>query len=110
MIQYFRFWHFLAFFYAANTFYQVINKNAKNGYIKTYAKFKIKTYDKPLKVKRYILSGENKVKKLFTLIDGNDYYIFTIIGKNGERYDLEGDNLYRVISTSNIYETLNNLI
>ena len=97
-------------FFALFVFIGATNKNDKNVYVKTYAKLKIYNYDKPRKVKSYILSGENKVKKLFSLIDGNDYYVFTIIGKNGERYNLEGESLYSVISSSNIYETLNNSI
>ncbi len=97
-------------FFSLFVFIGAIDKNNKNVYVKTYAKLKNQNYIKPQRVKRYILSGENKVKKLFSLIDGNDYYLFTIILKNGERYDLEGENLYKVISTSSIYENLNNVI
>ena len=97
-------------FFALFMFIGAIDKNDKNVYVKTYAKFKSLSYTTPRKVKHYVLSGENKVKKLFTLIDGNDYYIFTIIGKNGERYDLEGESLHSVISSSSIYEPLNKVI
>lgn len=97
-------------FFALFIFIGGIDNNEKNAYVKTYAKFKQLNYDKPLRVKRYILSGDNKVKKLFPLIDGNDYYVFTIIDNNGNKYDLEGDKLYQVISTANIYDKLNKFI
>lgn len=97
-------------FFALFIFIGGIDNNEKNAYVKTYAKFKQLNYDKPRRVKRYILSGDNKVKKLFSLIDGNDYYIFTIIDNNGNKHDLEGDKLYQVISTANIYDKLNKFI
>ena len=97
-------------FFALFIFIGAVDKNDKNVYVKTFAKFKVDSYDKPRIVRRYILSGENKLKKLFAIIDGNDYYIFTIVGEHGERYNLEGDNLYNVISSNSIYEKLNNCI
>lgn len=97
-------------FFALFIFVGAIDTNAKNVYVKTYAKFNTQNYDKPQRVKNYILSGENQVKKLFTLIDGKDYYVFTIVGENGERYNLEGDDLYQVISTANIYDKLKNFV
>ncbi len=97
-------------FFALFIFVGAVDTNAKNVYVKTYAKFNVQNNGKPQRVKNYILSGDNQVKKLFALIDGRDYYVFTIVGKNGERYNLEGDNLYNLISTSNIYETLNKCI
>lgn len=96
-------------FFALFVFIGAVDKNDKNAYIKTFAKFQNQNYLKPQRVRRYILSGENKLKKLFTIIDGNDYFIFTIVGENGERYDLEGDNLYQVLLSNNIYEKLNKI-
>ena len=97
-------------FFAIFMFIGVVDKSDKNVYIKTYAKFKSQGYDKPRRVKNIILSGNNKIKKLFSLIDGNDYYVFTIVDDNGNRYDLHGDKLYEVISSCNIYQTLNEII
>ena len=97
-------------FFALFIFIGAVDKNSKNVYVKAYAKLKTQNYDKPRRVKNYLLSGENQVKKLFPLIDGNDYYVFTIVDSNGKKHRLEGDSLYQVISTANIYDKLNNFV
>ena len=43
-------------------------------------------------------------------MDGNDYYVFTVIDEKGNKYNLEGDELYDIISSCNIYETINQKI
>ena len=97
-------------FFSLFMFIGAIDKSSKNVYIKTYYKFNINNFKRPKVVKNVIIDGNHKVKKLFEILDGNYYYIITIVNEDGKKQNLDGENLYKVISSSGIYETLNNSI
>lgn len=96
-------------FFALFMLIGVLDKSDKNCYVKTFYKFNFNNFTTPKRVKQVILNGENKVKKLFSILDGNDYYIITVVTPNG-KYNLEGEELYNILINNSLYENLNNLI
>lgn len=97
-------------FFSLFMFVGAIDKSDKNVYVKTYYKFNVNYLKRPKVVKNVIIDGNNKVKKLFDILDGNYYYIITVVDERGDKKILEGESLYKILSSSGIYETLNNSI
>ena len=97
-------------FFSLFMFVGAIDKSDKNVYVKTYYKFNVNYLKRPKVVKNVMIDGNNKVKKLFDILDGNYYYIITIVDEKGDKKNLEGESLYKILSSSGIYETLNNSI
>ena len=56
-----------------------------------------------------IISGESEVKSLYKLLNGEYYYEVVIDGKFSKTV-LEGESLYRLISTAPPYDKLENAI
>ncbi len=97
-------------FFSLFMFVGAIDKNGKNVYIKTYSKFSVDYLKRPKVIKSVILDGKNKVKKLFDILDGNYYYVIVVVDETGEKQNLEGESLYNLLSSSKIYDTLNDSI
>lgn len=97
-------------FFSLFMFVGAIDKSDKNVYVKTYYKFNVNYLKRPKVVKNVMIDGNNKVKKLFDILDGNYYYIITVVDEKGDKKNLEGESLYKILSSSGIYETLNNSI
>lgn len=87
----------------------VLGWSKESEYIKIYQNLTYKKTTNPRPVKRIIIGGESKLKNLYKLINAEYYYEVKVESK-GERVVLEGDDLYKILSSYSPYQTLNEIL
>ena len=101
--------NFTLLFFSAFMIVGAVGTQKDSEYVKIYSNLTYKKTTRPTVVKKIIISGESEVKCLYKLLNGEYYYQVVIDGKFSKTV-LEGENLYRLISTAPPYEKLENAI
>ncbi len=101
--------NFTLLFFSAFMLVGALGRQKDSEYVKIYSNLTYKKTTRPTVVKRLIISGESEVKSLYKLLNGEYYYEVVIDGKFSKTV-LEGESLYRLISTAPPYDKLENAI
>ena len=98
-------------FFSLFIFVGATSKGKQNAYIRLYSDLSFKIDKKIKPVKRLVVSKNVKLKNLFTVIDGNSYYIIDIVDDGGNLLkSYSGEEVYNLLINSSIYSTVSDAI
>ncbi len=93
-------------FFALFIFLGVTFNKGGGEYIKIYQNLSFKPVTAPIEVKEIAVQGNNQIKTLYPLLNGEYYYKVAVI--NGDKIAVvSGEELYAMLSVSSPYETIN---
>ncbi|MBE5743130.1 MAG: hypothetical protein E7358_00235 [Clostridiales bacterium] len=101
--------NFSLLFFSTFIFVGAVSKSQDGRYLKIFENLKYKKVTSPKEIKNVIISIEQPIKKLYSIISGDYYYVITVIDGD-KKILLEGEELYRILSENSGYESLLNSI
>ena len=86
-----------------------LSKSKDGEYLRIFENFTYKELKKPREIKNIAIKGELELKKLYPLINGEYYYVITVL-ENDKKTILEGRKLYQVLSGQSGYVKIKDAI
>ncbi len=87
----------------------VFGGSSENRYVKAYSYLTYSLPKRPLIKKQIVVSDKSSVKDLFLFIDNNYYYEIKVLTSNNSFFILEGEKLFNLLTTENIYTQLKDI-
>ncbi len=75
-------------------------------YVKIYQNLTYKRVKEPKTIKEIVVDGEQKVKSLYPLLNGEYYYTLTVLNGKSES-KISGEELFTMLGLSSPYDTVN---
>ncbi len=101
--------NFSLLFFSLFIFVGAITKSKDGEYLRIFENFKPKKVTSPLEMKAIIIGGEQPVRKLYSIVNGEYYYVITVVNKK-VKTTLEGEDLYSILRCESGYTKLNDAI